>query len=157
MHIPPWVDNSDKALSTVPGSLETLKLLLVIYTIINNNIIKCCCHYQSNGPTSKTQPRPPKAQPIFCQKQKHLRGSEEPPSPLNPSEMKLREILPQIQSWAQLALLFALTVASGTHGQDRQLAEGSENILEPPVTCVTGMGTVASPRTQPPPQGQQLS
>lgn len=109
------------------------------------------------GPQAKLSLDSQRLSPLFCQKQKHLRGSEEPPSPLNPSEMELREMLPQIRSWAQLALLFALTVASGAHGQDRQLAEGSENILEPPVTCVTGMGTVASPRTQPPPQGQQLS
>lgn len=71
--------------------------------------------------------------------------------------MKLWEILPQIQSWAQLAPLFALTVASGAQGQGRQVAEGSENILEPLVTGIIGMGTVASPRTHPPPQRRQLS
>lgn len=108
-------------------------------------------------PQAKLSLDPQRLSPLFCQKQKHLRGSEEPPSPLNPPEMKLWEILPQIQSWAQLALLFALTVASGAHGQGRQVAEGSENILETPVTCIIGMGTVASPRNHPPPQGRQLS
>lgn len=39
---------SDEALSTAPGPLETLELLLIMYIMINNNIMKYFRYYQTN-------------------------------------------------------------------------------------------------------------
>lgn len=48
---------SGKALSTAPGTLETLELLFIMYIIISNNIMKYFSYYQIE-PTGKMHGTP---------------------------------------------------------------------------------------------------
>lgn len=78
-----WGDKSDEALSTAPGTLDTLELLLIMYIIINNNIMKYFSYYQTNGPHRQNSAWTPKClfHSLLRRRDTLEAGSEDPQEP----------------------------------------------------------------------------